>query len=76
MENNEFTKMLIKQIKKSDKYKSSKAGRIKELKIMHIETKTLRFEPYCEYSEFNLEINGGKLNLTAKIYTNGEFEIF
>ena len=27
MENNEFTKMLIKQIKKSDKYKSSKAGR-------------------------------------------------
>lgn len=76
MADNEFTKMLIKQIKKSDKYKSSKVGKIKELRIMHLETKTLRFEPYCEYTEFNIEINGGQLNINMKVYTNGEFEMY
>jgi hypothetical protein len=75
MEKNNFTKMLIKEIKKTDKYKRSKAGRIKSIQIMHIETKALRYNPYSEYSEFDINVNG-KVTLQMKIYTNGLFEIY
>ena len=66
----------MRDIMRKDYKAYKKVGKIKELRIMHLETKTLRFEPYCEYTEFNIEINGGQLNVSMKVYTNGEFEMY
>lgn len=71
---------MIKEIKKNDVYISKKReiGRIKFLQITHMQTKVLRstFSEYCEYSDFLCDINGkkGKLSLTFRIFTNGDFE--
>ncbi|WP_124098282.1 hypothetical protein [Ruminococcus sp. Marseille-P6503] len=72
---NNFNKFLCKEIKKTDKFKLSGAKKIKQLKIAHLETKTIRLDPYSEYTEFNVNIND-TVSLTFKIFTNGSYEVY
>lgn len=72
---NDFNKFLCKEIKRTDKYKLSRIRKIKGLKIAHLETKTLRLEPYSEYTEFDVNIND-TVSLTFKVYTDGSYEVF
>ena len=77
--NDEFRKMVIKAIKKTDKYRLLKReiGKIKDLQFSYIENKVLRAEEAtnCERTEFQITINH-KLNCTMNIYTDGTIEIF
>lgn len=76
----DFNKFMIKEIKKNGDYVSKKReiGGIKFLQITHMQTKVLRstVNEYCEYSDFLCDINGkkGKLSLTFRVFTNGDFE--
>lgn len=72
---NDFTKILVKRIKKLDKYKLYCKGSVNSLIITKVETKVLRFEPYSEYTEFDVVVDN-RLSLTMKIYTNGDFELY
>lgn len=75
MKKNEFTKLIVKKIKKTDKYRLQKVGKIKEMSFTRIETKVLRYNPYSEYTEFDITVNN-KLSLTMKIYTDGTIEVY
>ena len=76
---NDFARFLAKQVKFTDKYRAyktlSQIGRVKEISIVYMNEKILRYEPFSAYSEFQVTINN-KFTLTMKIYTNGEFELY
>lgn len=79
MMDEEFRKLIIKYIKKTDRYRLMKKeiGKIKTLQFSFIENKVLRNDEktYCEKSEFQININH-KLNCTLNIYTDGTIELF
>lgn len=79
MMNEEFRKLIVKYIKKTDKYRlmKRKIGKIKTLQFSFIENKVLRSEEatYCEKNEFQVNVNN-KLICTLNIYTDGTIELF
>lgn len=80
MANDEFKKFIIKQIKKTDRYKLKKReiGKIKTLSFTYIETKVLRNNQneYCEYTDFICNINANAAAIYFRIFTNGSIEFY
>jgi hypothetical protein len=80
MINEEFKKFIIKQIKKTDRYKLKKKeiGKIRSLNFTHLETKVLRHNQneYCECTDFICNINADAATIYFRIFTDGSIELY
>lgn len=78
--NDEFKKFMIKQIKKTDRYKLKKKeiGKIRSINLTHMDTRVLRSDEheYCEYSDFICKINEDSATLYLRIFTDGTMELY
>lgn len=75
----DFKKMIIKEIKKTDRYrlKKKEIGKITSVRIYFVNNKVIRADDssYCEKTEFQININH-KFDCTLNIYTDGTVELF
>ena len=75
----DFKKMIIKAIKKTDRYrlKKKEIGKITNIQIYFINNQVIRADAsaYCEKTEFQITINSN-FNCTLNIYTDGTVELF